>query len=299
MNIKRVYPSGFCQGVILALQKVRKAAEENPGVPIYILGMIVHNSFVVEAIRQLGIISLDDAKSSKEQLLDTIDEGIVIFTAHGISNRIKQKAIDKGLKVIDASCPFVLKNEELISSYLDKGYEVIYIGKKNHPESDAVIDLSDKVHLVEKECDLEELKVNTDRILVTNQTTMSVFDTNELIEKIKARYPEAIVAEEICDATRLRQQAIMKLQDTDMLIVVGDPRSNNTEQLCSIGRRCGIKEVYKFETAADVPELNLENKNISVTAGASTPKYLTDNVIRYLQTGNEEYRITDIDHILD
>ncbi len=299
MNIRRVYPSGFCQGVILALQKVRRVAAENPQTPIFVLGMIVHNRYVVEAIEHLGVITLDDQTRSKEELLDEIDEGIVIFTAHGISRRIKQKAIDKGLTVVDASCPFVLKNEELISEHVSDGYDVVYIGKKNHPESDAIADISPAIHLIENENDLDSLKIDNDKILITNQTTMSVFDTNELIEKVKQKFPYADVAEEICDATRLRQQAVMKLQNTDMLIVVGDPRSNNTEQLCSIGRRCGISEVYKFETAADVGILDLENKNISVTAGASTPKYLTDNLIKFLETGDEQYRITDTDHILD
>ena len=299
MNIRRVYPSGFCQGVILALRKVQKVAAENPGVPVFVLGMIVHNRYVVEAIEKLGITTLDDPTRSKEELLDQIDQGIVIFTAHGISRRMKQKAIDKGLTVVDASCPFVLKNEELISEHVNNGYDVIYIGKKNHPESDAIADISPAIHLIENEKDLDTLDIDNDKILVTNQTTMSVFDTNELIEKVTEKYPHATVAEEICDATRLRQQAVMKLKDTDMLIVVGDPRSNNTEQLCSIGRRCGIREVYKYENAADVGELDLANKNISVTAGASTPKYLTDNLIKFLETGDEQYRITDTDHILD
>ncbi len=300
MSVSKVVPSGYCLGVIRAIQIVKQVVEENPDTPIYILGMIVHNGYIVEAFQQLGVISLDDSKTSKMELLDSIDEGIVILTAHGTSPEVKQKALDKGLTVVDATCKYVLKNEALITSYLENDYEVIYIGKKDHPESDAVLAISPKIHLVTDKQSIEELDIDTDKVIITNQTTMSIADIKELVELLKSKYPSAIVEDEICDATRTRQQAILNLTDTDVLVVVGDPNSNNTSQLANIGKLKGIKEVYKVADAKELTKYHIDpNKNISVTAGASTPKCLSENVIKYLETQDDKYLEVSTEKILE
>ncbi len=299
MNVRRVYPSGYCLGVINAIKITRKTIEEHPDEPVFIIGMIVHNRYVVEAFNKLGAVTLDDRDLSKEEMIDRIDEGVVIFTAHGISDHIRQKALDKGLTVVDASCKYVLNNRELIKRHLEDGYTILYIGKKGHPEAQAILSISDDIHLMTGQKDLEELNVTNDKILVTNQTTMSIYDTRELIEAIRSKYPQAVISEDICDATRSRQEAVMKLTDIDTLIIVGDPRSNNTAQLASIGANRGISRIIRIENAGDLKECVFrDDERIAVTAGASTPSYLTDNVISYLKEKDDRYLITDIDKIL-
>ncbi len=299
MEIRRVIPSGYCQGVVQAIRKVQETVKKFPDEKIYVLGMIVHNRYVVEAFEQLGVITLEDPEKTKEELLDDITDGVVIFTAHGISENIKKKAVDKGLTVVDAACKYVLKNLLLIKEYLSDGYEIVYIGKRNHPESDAALSIDDKIHLVTSIAEIDSLEIQSDRIMVTNQTTMSIYDTQQLIEAIIAKYPHAVILEEICDATRQRQNAIMKLQNVDTLVIVGDPASNNTAQLTRLGKRNGIENVVQIENANDLVQYDFSSSNsIAVTAGASTPKYLTDNVIDYLKTNDPKYLQVNISKIL-
>jgi 4-hydroxy-3-methylbut-2-enyl diphosphate reductase len=180
MEIQRVYPSGFCKGVINAINLARKTREENPDETITVLGMIVHNSRVTSSLEELGIKTLDDPALSREELLEKINEGIVIFTAHGISDAIKEKAIQKGLKVVDASCEDVLKTKNLIRDHLREGYDVLYFGKKGHPEAEAILSLSDKIHLLTSLKDIEELDLDNPKLLLTNQTTMSYLELEDL-----------------------------------------------------------------------------------------------------------------------
>ena len=289
-NVKRVTPSGYCLGVINALKKVQETREKYPDQPIHVLGMIVHNRFVVEAFEKMGVVALFARDRSRSELLSEVKEGVIIFTAHGTSEALKKQAADQGLITVDATCQYVEKNMVLIKEYLNDCYEVIYIGKAGHPEAESVISYSEHIHLLTKEEELEILNIDNDRIMVTNQTTMSIHDCQKLYDAILARYPHAIIKEEICSATRLRQEAVMKLENTDLLIVVGDPQSNNTEQLVQTGLVSGIPKALKIEKAADLKDYDFSGiKNIAVTAGASTPRYLTDNVIKYLQTADEKY----------
>ena len=237
MEIKRVVPSGYCKGVVNAINIVKKTKQEYPNENIYILGMIVHNSYVSKQMEDLGVITLEDPNLSKEELLDTIDKGVVIFTAHGISDKIKQKALDKGLICVDASCVDVLKNKDLIKSYLDKGYDVVYFGKKNHPEAEAILSLSNNIHLVSNISDINNLNISNDNLFITNQTTMSYLEVEDMLKLIKDKYPTCIIQKEICNATSSRQLAITNIKDGDVLYVVGDVKSNNTNKLKEIGSK--------------------------------------------------------------
>ena len=278
-------PSGYCKGVVNAIKLAKQTRIDNPNDNIYILGMLVHNSYVSQELEQLGIITLDDSKKSKLQLLDEINEGIVIFTAHGISNNVKQKAIDKGLKYVDASCVDVLKTQNIIKEYIDKGYDVIYFGKEKHPEAEAVISISSHIHLVTNIDQLLSLNLKNDKIFLTNQTTMSYLELTSLIDKAKQLYPNIIVQEEICNATSSRQLAITNLSDCDLLYVVGDIKSNNTNKLVDIGKKQEIKKVLLIQNFNDINANDLKDVNkIYVTAGASTPPVLIDEVISYLRS---------------
>ncbi|MGB4626991.1 MAG: 4-hydroxy-3-methylbut-2-enyl diphosphate reductase, partial [Erysipelotrichaceae bacterium] len=174
MEVVKVIPSGYCKGVINAINKVKQAIKDYPDKQIYILGMLVHNRYVVGGFQLNNVITLSDKNKSKEQLLDDIDDGVVVFTAHGIDPKIKQKAIDKGLIVVDATCSDVTKNANLCLEHLKNGYDVAYIGKENHPESDAVLALNEKIHLITNINDVNNTDITNNKILITNQTTMSI-----------------------------------------------------------------------------------------------------------------------------
>lgn len=282
MEIKRVVPSGYCKGVVNAINIVKKTKEQYPNENIYILGMIVHNSYVSKQMEDLGVITLEDPNLSKEELLDTIDKGVVIFTAHGISDKIKQKALDKGLICVDASCVDVLKNKDLIKSYLDKGYDVVYFGKKNHPEAEAILSLSNNIHFVSNISDIDNLNISNDNLFITNQTTMSYLEVEDMLKLIKDKYPTCIIQKEICNATSSRQLAITNIKDGDVLYVVGDVKSNNTNKLKEIGSKY-FKKVFLISNYKEINKKDLVNENkIYVTAGASTPPILIDEVIDYL-----------------
>ena len=284
MEVIRVVPSGYCKGVVNAIRLAKETRIENPEEKIYVLGMLVHNSFVSKELDEMGIITLDDTYKTKEELLNEIDEGIVIFTAHGISEQIKNKALSKGLKCVDATCVDVLKTQNIIKEYLNNGYDIIYFGKKNHPEAEAVLSISDRIHLVSNSDDLYNLNLNNVKIFLTNQTTMSYLELKDLIEETKKLYPDVIIQKEICNATSSRQEAITRLSDCDLLYVVGDKKSNNTNKLVDIGIKQGIKKVILIHNYEDINLDDLKDADkVYVTAGASTPPVLIDEVISYLK----------------
>ena len=287
MEVKRVVPSGYCKGVVNAIKLAKQTRTENPDDKIYILGMLVHNSFVSDELASLGIVTLDDSFKNKEELLDEVNEGIIIFTAHGISDKIKNKAAAKGLRYVDATCVDVLKTQNIIRDHLDEGYEIIYFGKKKHPEAEAVLSISDKIHLVTNEKDLDDLDLKGKKLFLTNQTTMSYLELKDLIEKVKQLYPQTVVQEEICNATSSRQEAIAKLTDCDLLYVVGDSKSNNTNKLVDIARKQGIRKVLLIHSYKDIDKNDLKDvEKVYVTAGASTPPLLIDEVISFLKEIN-------------
>ncbi len=285
MEVIKVIPRGYCKGVVNAIQLAKKTAEQYKDMPIYVLGMLVHNTYVMQALSELNIIAIDDKSKTRLELLDEIDHGVVIFTAHGISSKVKDKAKQKGLICIDASCPDVVKTQNIVSDYLSKGFDVLYIGKPHHPEAEAVESLSEHVHLISKAEDIEKISYS-EKIFVTNQTTMSIFDIQDLFQKIKERFPQAVFCEEICNATRIRQQAVadLKQRDIDVLYVVGDKHSNNSNRLAQIALEQGIQHVYLIDDVTNIQDEQLLNVNrVAVTAGASTPTYLTAQVIEYLE----------------
>ncbi len=291
MKIQKVIPSGYCKGVVRAITLVKQTRIANPNEKIYVLGMIVHNTYITKALAYHNIITLDDSKYTKEELIDQVNDGIIIFTAHGIADYLKQKVIDKGLKYVDASCIDVIKTKDIVKEKLKEGYEVIYIGKHNHPEADAVLAESNRIHLVTNIKDVDELDIK-DKVFVTNQTTMSILEVHEIFEHIKVLYPNALIQPEICNATSARQQATINLKDCDLLYIVGDPKSNNSNKLKEIAIKNGIPKVRLIGAAFEIEEEDLQDvENIYVTAGASTPTYLTNQVIETLNTYNETHEL--------
>ena len=265
--------------------------------------MIVHNRYVVDALQLDHIRCVEQAGKTRLELLDEVNEGIVIFTAHGISEEVAEKARQKGLTCVDASCSDVKETQRLVRQAIDEGADVLYIGKRNHPEAEAVLAISPRVHPVYDQDSLAALSLDNSKILVTNQTTMSVLEIGRLMDQIRTRYPHARFEKEICNATRIRQEAIQKLENIDLLIVVGDPQSNNSNKLKDIAIQSGIPEVLLIETVRQLkPQDYLGRERIAVTSGASTPTYLTQQVIGYLnevaQGNTPEYPDIELDKLL-
>jgi 4-hydroxy-3-methylbut-2-enyl diphosphate reductase len=285
MKVIKISPRGYCYGVVDAMVIARNAAiDKSLPRPIYILGMIVHNKHVTDAFAEEGIITLDG--KNRREILEKVDKGTVIFTAHGISPEVRELAKQKGLVTIDATCPDVTKTHELIKEKTKQGYEVIYIGKKGHPEPEGAVGVAPHaVHLVETEADVDALNLTADKIIVTNQTTMSQWDVQDIMDKVKQKYPHAEIHNEICLATQVRQEAVAtQAADADVLIVVGDPRSNNSNRLAQVSEEIAGTKAYRI---ADITELELDwikdAKTVAVTSGASTPTPITKEVIAFLE----------------
>lgn len=280
MKVLKLTPYGYCKGVYDAINTVLSIKEKYPNTPIYCIGQIVHNQYINEKIAQCGIKIIE---KDKLEALKEINSGVVIFSAHGTSKKILNKARDKGLIVIDTVCPFVKKGMDIIDSYLKENYEIIYIGKKNHPEAIASTSISNKIHLVETLEDLKQLKINTDKIFLTNQTTISVNDLKQFYEFAKEKYPNLILSDEICSATRIRQENILNLKEVDGLIIVGDQKSNNTKNLLKIANEKKLDAIL-IENINQLEPLWLKNKEtVAVTSGTSTPLELVNEVIDYLK----------------
>ncbi len=290
MEVIKISPRGYCYGVVDAMVLALKTAQNfDLPRPIHILGMIVHNSHVVEAFEKQGITTLDG--EDRLALLDQVNEGTVIFTAHGVSPEVRKKARDKGLTVVDATCPDVTKTHDLIRDKIADGYHVLYIGKKGHPEPEGAVGIApDKVHLVQTLEEVEALQLPTDKLIVTNQTTMSQWDVKHLMDAIIKRYPQVEVHNEICLATQVRQEAVAEQAgDADLCIVVGDPRSNNSNRLAQVAEEIAGVPSYRI---SDLSELDLNwlkgKKKVAVTSGASTPTPLTKEVVQFLEQYEEE-----------
>lgn len=285
MKVYQVIPRGYCKGVIQAIEIAKKQAYQDD---TYILGMIVHNQYIVDALENLGIKTIDKKGASREELLDLVDQGTVIITAHGASEQVINKARKKNLNVIDATCQDVIKTHDLIKRYLDKKIEILYIGKSGHPESEGALSIDSKhIHLIETKKDIDNLDPNLVYV-ITNQTTMSLYDVYDLCEYAKTVLKNITIAKETCQATTIRQEAIAKINDdVDVVFIVGDPHSNNTQKLASISSNKANKTTYMIESVDDITLEMLKDKKVAaVSSGASTPTYLTNQVINYLKQFN-------------
>ncbi|MCM3705174.1 MULTISPECIES: 4-hydroxy-3-methylbut-2-enyl diphosphate reductase [Cytobacillus] len=285
MNVIKISPRGYCYGVVDAMVIARNAALD-PSLPrpIYILGMIVHNKHVTDAFEEEGIVTLDG--KDRKEILEKVEKGTVIFTAHGISPEVREAAKQKGLVTLDATCPDVTRTHDLIREKEKEGFQIIYIGKKGHPEPEGAVGVAPHaVHLVQTVEDVNELNIQAEKILVTNQTTMSQWDVVHVMDQIKEKYPHAEFHKEICMATQVRQEAVAEQAgQADVLIVVGDPKSNNSNRLAQVSEEIAGTTAYRI---ADITELDVnwikDAKTVAVTSGASTPTPITKEVITFLE----------------
>jgi len=290
MKTIKITPRGYCHGVVNAINTITNLDHLSMKLPVYILGMVIHNKQMVSSLENLGYITLYDPTKTRLELLDLIDSGTVIFTAHGVSPEVYTKAKQKGLDIIDTTCKDVFKSQDAIKEYLDKDYDIIYIGKHTHPESEAARGISNKIHIIEDINDLEKLNIDNDKIVITNQTTMSIYDVYNISEKAKNLFPNIEFINEICNSTRIRQEAISDIpNEVDHVYVVGDKLSNNSKKLVEVATKQGKTSSSLIESITDIDILELSKFNcVAVSSGASTPTKVTTEVIKFLEQFNKD-----------
>ncbi|WP_343860638.1 4-hydroxy-3-methylbut-2-enyl diphosphate reductase [Aliiglaciecola litoralis] len=279
MQIHLANPRGFCAGVDRAITIVERALEIFAP-PIYVRHEVVHNKFVVDGLKQRGAKFVDELK-------EVPDDSIVIFSAHGVSQAVRNEAAKRGLKVFDATCPLVTKVHMEVMRASKKGIECILIGHQGHPEVEGTMGQYDNaqggIYLVESVEDVATLEVkNPQKLYYCSQTTLSVDDTADVIDALRDKFPaiEGPRKDDICYATQNRQDAVRELAtDCDVLLVVGAQNSSNSNRLRELAEKIGAK-AYLIDGADCIQKQWLENaQHIGVTAGASAPEVLVKSVI--------------------
>jgi 4-hydroxy-3-methylbut-2-enyl diphosphate reductase len=298
MNIILAKPRGFCAGVTRAIETVEKAIAKF-GAPVYVRHEIVHNKFVVESLRKKGAIFVDE--------VDQIPVGaITIFSAHGVSDRVEEDSLKRGLDVIDATCPLVSKVHREAKKYEEEGCEIILIGHRGHPEVEGTSGrVKKEVILVTDENDARNIEIkNPEKISYVTQTTLSVDDTQKIVQILEQRFPQmqqGLATKDICYATQNRQDAVRELSKmVDVLLVIGAANSSNSNRLRDLGEECGLKS-YLINGAIDIDPKWLDSaKNIGLTAGASAPEVLVQEVINKVkELSPTEVTVSDMNGITE
>ena len=280
MQIRLANTRGFCAGVDRAIEIVKKVLEQQ-GPPVYVKHEVVHNKTVVEELKELGAIFVED--------VGDIPEGeVVIYSAHGISKAVEIESKNRNLDIYDATCPLVSKVHAEVNTYAKMGYHCILIGHKNHPEVEGTMGQFDTsyggtITLIEDISDVEKLKFSeSSKVAFVTQTTLSVDDTQELKDSLINKFPDIIgpKKDDICYATQNRQDAVKQLAlESDLVIVIGSENSSNSNRLREIAERSGVK-AYLIDSVGDLPAECLEGKKrIGRTSGASAPEHLVSEVI--------------------
>ncbi len=277
-------PRGFCAGVERAIDVVEKALERF-GAPIYVRHEIVHNKHVVESLRAQGVIFVEE--------VDEVPVGAVtIFSAHGVAERVEEDAGARGLKAIDATCPLVTKVHREGRRYAEQGYDVVMIGHMGHPEVVGTLGrVPGKVHVISEPEDVAALNFdNPERVAFITQTTLSVNDTRDVINALKAKYPAIVGPDvrDICYATQNRQTAVAEMaKHVEVILVVGATNSSNSNRLRELGETIGVPS-YLIADANAMQDEWLEGKSsIGLTAGASAPETLVQGVIERLRADHD------------
>ena len=281
ININLANPRGFCAGVDRAIMIVEKALEKF-GAPIYVRHEVVHNKYVIDDLKKKGAIFVEE--------IEEIPEGShVIYSAHGVSKKIREKSKKFNLIPIDATCPLVTKVHNEVNKMYDENYHIIMIGHQGHPEVEGTMGQIEKnspkasIHLIETLKDIDQLNINKDeKISYVSQTTLSVDDTKQIIDALKRKFPriKGPKGSDICYATQNRQDAIkLMIQDHDLIIIVGSKNSSNSNRLVEIAKQNNV-ESFLIDNPDEIDfELLRDKKNIGISAGASAPEILIDQII--------------------
>ncbi|MFN2582293.1 MAG: 4-hydroxy-3-methylbut-2-enyl diphosphate reductase [Candidatus Dormibacteria bacterium] len=286
MEVVRITPRGYCHGVVEAIRIAKRVgAERGASQPVTMLGYLVHNEHVTRELQDSGVALV--AESDRMKGLDEIESGTVIFTAHGISPQVVQAARDRGLDVVDATCSDVTRTHDLVRDLVNSGRHVVYIGKRGHPEPAGVLGIApERITLIERIDEVDALDVSADRPLaVTCQTTLSVWDTKAIIDRLVERFPAIEVHNEICLATQERQEAaVLAATHVDCVVVVGSRRSSNSQRLVQVVHEKAGKPALLVDNASELDEAWFRGMTrVGVTAGASTPTQITREVIAAIE----------------
>jgi 4-hydroxy-3-methylbut-2-enyl diphosphate reductase len=279
MEVMLANPRGFCAGVERAIEIVERALELH-GAPIYVRHEIVHNKYVVDDLRAKGAVFIEE--------LDQVPAGAtVIFSAHGVAKAVRADAERRGLKIFDATCPLVTKVHVEVTKMLREGYEIVMIGHRGHPEAEGTMGQTTKgMHLVETVEEVADLRPASNKLSYVTQTTLSVDDAAAIITALKARFPGIAgpKKDDICYATQNRQDAVKFMApQCDVVIVVGSPNSSNSNRLREVSENMGVP-AYLVDSAADLrPEWVAGKRRIGITAGASAPEVLVNELIARLK----------------
>jgi 4-hydroxy-3-methylbut-2-enyl diphosphate reductase len=280
MQVILAQPRGFCAGVVRAIEIVETALQQY-GPPIYVRHEIVHNPRVVEDLKAKGVRFVD-------QVEQIPDGAITVFSAHGVSEKVEQDASVRRLRTLDATCPLVSKVHIEGSRYAAKGYDIILIGHENHPEVEGTVgQIPGRVLLVSDVGDVEMLQVrDPDKVAYITQTTLSVDDTRDVISALRNRFPKITGPDvkEICYATQNRQAAVRTLASSvDLVLVVGAQNSSNSNRLCEVSNASGVPSYLIEDSSAFDPAWLHGKKSVGITAGASTPENLVQDLIAKLR----------------
>ena len=286
MDVMLANPRGFCAGVDRAIEIVERALERF-GAPVYVRNEVVHNRYVVERLIGMGAVFV-------KQLDEVPDNSTVIFSAHGVSQVVREQGRQRGLKVLDATCPLVTKIHREVSRYCKNGKDVVLIGHAGHPEVEGTLGqwsrdggIGNEIYLVQSLTEVATLRVKRpDNLAYVTQTTLSVDETRDMIAALKERFPliSGPRREDICYATQNRQDAVkLMAHDADLILVVGSTNSSNSNQLRETAEKVGVRS-FLIDGVEDInPEWLEEAQHIGVTAGASAPEILVKGVIKHLQ----------------
>ena len=281
MEILLANPRGFCAGVDRAIIIVEQALEKF-GAPIYVRHEVVHNKFVVEELKRKGAVFVEE--------LEEVPAGnTVIFSAHGVSIQVREEAEARGLRVFDATCPLVTKVHLEVSRMQAKGYEIVMIGHRGHPEVEGTMGQCEGgIYLVETPDDVQNLQVtNPAKLAYVTQTTLSIDDASRVVEALKIRFPQILAprSDSICYATQNRQDAVkIMAKDCDLVIIVGSPNSSNSNRLREVAQNQGVESYMVDDASYLEPAWVIGKTRIGVSAGASAPEVLVREVIAKLQT---------------
>ena len=292
MDIYLANPRGFCAGVRRAIDIVQKALQEY-GAPIYVRHEIVHNKHVVENLKDQGVIFIEDiTEADKNRPL--------VFSAHGVAEDVKKQALEMGLNIIDATCPLVLYVHKCIKKLEKDNAEIIVLGKKSHAEIIGTVGQvknTNRVHIVANLSEAQNLNFSENvKIGLVTQTTLSTDETKEITDFLKQKYPQIVLYNNICFATTNRQKAVKKLAEkTENILVIGSKNSSNSNKLKEVALSCGIKNAMLID---DVSEINRDVSDsfdkIGITAGASAPEYLIEELIKEFEKRYDNINIHNV-----
>ena len=276
-----VEPYGYCAGVANAMALASKTKKDNPTRKVVILGMLIHNEDALKKLEEQDIETIYQKDKDLTELIDFIkDDSIVILTAHGHKKEVENKLKSRGLEYVDTTCPFVNLTFNQIRKVIENKKEVIYIGKAGHPEAEAALSISNKVHLLDVSSPVIPTLEDKSPLII-NQTTFSHYEIDNLINKVKEVYPDAKVFKSVCDASTRRQDALLSLpKEVELIYIVGGTRSNNAKTLFEMAKNhYPNAKVLAIQNSDDVKEKDLLGLNlVAISSGASTPKEISEAI---------------------